>query len=266
MRVAVLILLGLIPLFASPTGSVTGLIRDPSGAPVPGVHVILLNGKTNAQRLAVSDSSGVFQFLQIEPASWSLTAEAQGFKRTVVQQTLVQVDQVTHVEIVLELGERSEIVEVRAVAPLLESGKSTLSSVVDNRVIADVPLNGRQFLDLALLTPGVVPAAPGTQGSGFNAAGARSQSNVYFLDGISNQDTQTNEALNLFRITDAVQEFAVQTSVPPPEYGRGGGGQVNIVTKSGSNQFHGSLFEYLRNTKLDAADFFTNKLRGPKNV
>jgi len=265
-QLAVLILLGLTPLFASPTGSVAGLIRDPSGAPVPGVHVILLNGKTNAQRLAVSDPSGVFQFLQIEPASWSLTAEARGFKRTIIQETLVQVDQETRVEIVLELGERSEIVEVRAVAPLLESGKSTLSGVVDNRVIAGVPLNARQFLDLALLTPGVVPAAPGTQGSGFNTAGARSQSNVYLLDGISNQDTQTNEALNLFRITDAVQEFAVQTSVPPPEYGRGGGGQVNIVTKSGSNQFHGSLFEYLRNTKLDAADFFTNKLRGPKNV
>jgi hypothetical protein len=265
-QLAVLILLGLTPLVASPTGSVAGLIRDLSGAPVPGVHVILLNGKTNAQRLAVSDSSGVFQFLQIEPASWSLTAEAQGFKRTIVQQTLVQVDQVTRVEIVLELGERSEIVEVRAVAPLLESDKPTLSSVVDNRVIAGVPLNARQFLDLALLTPGVVPAAPGTQGNGFNTAGSRSQSNVYLLDGISNQDTQTNEALNLFRITDAVQEFAVQTSVPPPEYGRGSGGQVNIVTKSGSNQFHGSLFEYLRNTELDAADFFTNKLRGPKNV
>src|SRR5437773_538357 len=85
------ILAGFAPLVASPTGSVTGLIKDPSGAPVPGVHVILLNGKTNAQRLAVSDSSGVFQFLQIEPASWSLTAEAQGFKRTIVQQTLVQV-------------------------------------------------------------------------------------------------------------------------------------------------------------------------------
>jgi hypothetical protein len=176
------------------------------------------------------------------------------------------VDQVTRVDISLELGDVSEVVEVSAITPLLESGKSTLSGVVDNRVIANVPLNARQFLDLALLTPGIVPAAPGTQGSGFNSAGARSQSNVYLLDGISNQDTQTNEALNLFRITDAVEEFAVQTSVPPPEFGRGSGGQVNIVTKSGSNQFHGSLFEYLRNTKLDAADFFTNKLRGPKNV
>src|SRR3977135_2893833 len=103
MRLPVLILLGLTPLFASPTGSVAGVIRDPSGAPVPGVHVTLQNGKTNAQRLAVSDSSGVFQFLQIEPASWSLTAEARGFKRTIIQQTLVQVDQITRVEIVLEL-------------------------------------------------------------------------------------------------------------------------------------------------------------------
>jgi len=266
MRVSVVFLFGIATLVASPTGSVEGLIKDPSGAPVPGVHVTLLNGKTNVRRFAISDSSGSFQFLQIEPATWSLSAEASGFKRTSIHQTLVQVDQVTRVDISLELGDVSEVVEVSAITPLLESGKSTLSSVVDNRTIANVPLNARQFLDLALLTPGIVPAAPGTQGSGFNSAGARSQSNVYLLDGISNQDTQTNEALNLFRITDAVEEFAVQTSVPPPEFGRGSGGQVNIVTKSGSNQFHGSLFEYLRNTELDAADFFTNKLRGPKNV
>jgi hypothetical protein len=266
MRIAMVIFVGITPLLASPTGSVAGQIRDPSGAPIAGVHLALLNEKTNARRLATSDSSGTFQFLQMEPAAWSLTADAPGFKRTIIRQTLVQVDQVTLVDIVLELGDVSEVVEVSAVAPLLEKGKSTLSSVVGNRVIAGLPLNARQFLDLALLTPGIVPAAPGTQGNGFNSVGARSQSNVYLLDGISNQDTQTNEALNLFRITDAVEEFAVQTSVAPPEFGRGSGGQVNIVTKSGSNQFHGSLFEYLRNTDLDAADFFTNKLSGPKNV
>src|SRR5436190_1700559 len=129
-----------------------------------------------------------------------------------------------------------------------------------------MPLNGRQYLDLAMLAPGVLPAAPGTQGNGFSAAGIRSQSNVYLLDGVSNIDTQTNQPLNLFRISDAVEEFSVQTVTPPAEFGRGAGAQVNVVTRSGGNRFHGSAFEYLRNTKLTAADFFTNKLAGPKNA
>src|SRR5436309_8567600 len=129
-----------------------------------------------------------------------------------------------------------------------------------------MPLNARQYLDLALLTPGVLPAATGTQGGGFNVAGARSQSNIFLVDGVSNIDTQINSPLNNFRVTDAVQEFAVQTSVATAEFGRGTGGQINIVTKSGTNQLHGSVFEYCRNTKMDAADFFTIKLNGKKNV
>src|SRR5438477_1611288 len=149
--------------------------------------------------------------------------------------------------------------------PLLETDRSTLSNVVDSQVISNMPLNARQYLDLALLTPGVLPSSTGTQGGGFNVAGARSQSNVFLLDGVSIIDTQINSALGNFRLTDAVQEFAVQTSVATAEFGRGTGGQVSIVTKSGSNQFHGSAFEYLRNSVLDAADFFTNKNHGTKN-
>jgi hypothetical protein len=252
--------------FRSPTGSISGLIKDPSGAHLPGVRITLVNASTRAQRTVRSDASGAFQLVLLEPSNWSLTAEAPGFKRATIPSVIVQVDQVTHLEMVLQLGDVSEVIEVTAVTPLLENDKSTLSTVVDSRAIDGLPLNARQFLDLALLTPGTVPAAPGTQGGGFNSAGARSQSNVYLLDGISNMDTQQNAPLNSFRITDAVQEFAVQTSVPLPEFGRGSGGQVNIVTRSGSNQFHGAAFEYFRNTNLDAADFFTNKLGGQKNV
>ena len=138
--------------------------------------------------------------------------------------------------------------------------------MVDTRTIANMPLNARQYLDLALLTPGAMPSQPGQQGGGFNVPGARSQSNLFLLDGVSNMDTQIGSALGNFRITDAVQEFAVQTSVPTAEFGRGHGAQVSIVTKSGTNQFHGSVFEYLRNSDFDAADFFTNKLGGTKNT
>lgn len=251
--------------FASPTGSISGGVKDPTGALFPGVKLTLISSATGATRKAVTDATGKFQFLQLEPADWTLSAEITGCKRALIP-VVVQVDQVTHVEFAMELGALTETVEVATIAPLLERSKSSTSTVVGSLAVSGLPLNGRQFLDLALLTPGASPAAPGTQGNGFNIAGARSQSNVYLLDGISNQDTQQNDALNQFRITDAVQEFAIQTSAALPEFGRGSGGQINIVTKTGSNEFHGSAFEYLRNTKLNAADYFTNKLGGQKSV
>ena len=248
---------------ASPTGSITGFVKDPTGALIPGVKVTLTNTSTNAQLSTISNENGGFQFPQLAPAGYSLVVESPGFKRSVVN-VVVQVDQITRVDVVLHVGDIAQEVEVQAVAPLLESDKSTLSSVVESRVISNMPLNARQYLDLALITPGVLPSAAGAQGNGFNVAGARSQSNNFLLDGVSNVDTQINSALGNFRITDAVQEFAVQTSVPTAEFGRGTGGQISIVTKSGSNQFHGSAFEYLRNDALDAADFFTNRSGGTK--
>src|SRR5712691_8921519 len=249
---------------ASPTGSITGFVKDPTGALVPGVKVTLTNTSTNAQLSTISNENGGFQFPQLAPAGYSLVVESPGFKRSILN-VVVQVDQITRVDVVLQVGDIAQEVEVQAVAPLLESDKSTLSSVVESRTISNMPLNARQYLDLALITPGVLPSAAGAQGGGFNVSGARSQSNVFLLDGVSNIDTQINSALGNFRITDAVQEFAVQTSVATAEFGRGTGGQVNIVTKSGTNQFHGTAFEYLRNSVLDAADFFTNKNRGTKN-
>lgn len=252
-------------LLASPVGTIAGTVKDSTGAVIAGVKLTLTNAGTNAKVTATSDDKGDFQFLQLAPAPYSLVAESSGFKKANVTSILVQVDQVTRVDVSLELGSVTESVQVEAVAPLLENDKSTLSSVVDNRTIASMPLNARQFLDLALLTPGTLPASTGTQGGGFNVAGARSQSNLFLLDGISNMDTQINSALNAFRITDAVEEFAVQTSVATAEFGRGTGGQVSIVTKSGTNSLHGSVFEYLRNSDFDAADFFTNKLGGKKN-
>src|SRR5712671_6020066 len=251
---------------ASPTGSIVGSVKDPSGAATPGAKLTLTNQSTNAKLEAVSDTNGGFQFLQLAPAVYSLVVESQGFKKVTEQRILVQVDQITHVDVALEIGSVTQIVEVTSAAtPLLETDRSTLSSVVDSQVISNMPLNARQYLDLALLTPGVLPSSAGTQGGGFNVSGARSQSNIFLLDGVSNIDTQINSALGNFRITDAVQEFAVQTSVATAEFGRGTGGQVNIVTKSGTNKFHGTAFEYLRNSVLDAADFFTNKNGGTKN-
>src|SRR5713226_3535217 len=251
-------------LLASPVGSIAGSVKDASGAYMAGAKVTLTNTATNAKLETATDQNGEFQFLQLAPSTYTLAVEAKGFKRA-ISHALVQVDQITHADFSLEVGDVSQSVQVEAVAPLLETDKSTLSSVVDTHTIESMPLNARQYLDLALLTPGALPSATGTQGGGFNVAGARSQSNIFLLDGVSIVDTQVNSALGNFRITDAVQEFAVQTSVATAEFGRGTGGQVSIVTKSGTNQFHGSVFEYFRNAKMDAADFFTNKNSKPKN-
>jgi hypothetical protein len=251
---------------ASPTGSIAGSVRDQSGAVISGAKLTLINISTNAKEEAVSDSNGGFQFLQLAPAVYSLHVQAAGFKKEVMSDVLVQVDQITHLDATLQLGSVTDTIEVSGeAAPLLEADRSTLSNVIDSEVVSNIPLNGRQYLDLALLTPGVLPSSNGTQGGGFNVSGARSQSNIFLLDGVSNIDTQINSALGNFRITDAVQEFSVQTSVATAEFGRGTGGQVNIVTKSGTNQFHGTAFEYLRNSVLDARDFFTNKSGGTKN-
>src|SRR5215813_1692723 len=266
LRSAALLIFGTASLFASPSGSISGTVKDSSGAFVPGVKLTLKSTSTNSTVNSVTNPSGEFQFLQLSPESYSLTAESAGFKRATVTSVLVQVDQVTHLDLTLEVGSVNDSVQVESVAPLLENDKTTLSSVVDTRTIGNMPLNARQYLDLALLTPGALPSVPGQQGGGFNVAGARSQSNLFLLDGVSNMDTQIGSALGNFRITDAVQEFAVQTSVPTAEFGRGHGAQVSIVTKSGTNAFHGSIFEYLRNSDFDAADFFTNRLGGTKNT
>src|SRR5947209_2101204 len=251
---------------ASPTGSIAGSVKDQTGALVSGAKLTLTSISTNAKIGAISDSNGSFQFLQLAPAVYSLQVEANGFKKVVVDNVVVEVDQITHVDATLQIGSVAETIEVASEAiPLLETDRSTLSNVVESQVISNMPLNARQYLDLALLTPGVLPSSAGTQGGGFNVSGARSQANIFLLDGVSNIDTQINSALGNFRITDAVQEFAVQTSVATAEFGRGTGGQVSIVTKSGTNTFHGTAFEYLRNSVLDAADFFTNKNHGTKN-
>ena len=251
---------------ASPTGSIVGTVRDPSGASVSGAELTLTNMATNSKMEAVSDANGDFQFLQLTPAEYALVVKYPGFKSVTEHHIVVEVDQITHVALKLEVGSVSESVQVEGGAiPLLETDRSTVSNVVDSEVISNMPLNARQYLDLALVTPGVLPASAGTQGGGFNVAGARSQSNAFLLDGTNIVDTQINSALGNFRLTDAVQEFAVQTSVATAEFGRGTGGQVSIVTKSGSNQLHGTAFEYLRNSVLDAADFFTNKNNAPKN-
>src|SRR5258708_10239872 len=255
-------------LFASPwaladaVGRGAGVVRDGSGAVVSGAKVTLTRTSTNAVLTRTTDSSGAFQFLELPPDTYTLSVERPGCKRWTWSRCAIQVDQVSTLDVVLQLGQVSEVLNVDAAPPLIDTQQNTLSNVVDSQTISTMPLNSRNFLDLALLTPGATPSAGGSQVTGFNVAGARTQSNDYLIDGISNMDTQVNGGLTSFRINDAVQEYSVQTSVPTAEFGRGQGAQINAVIKSGTNQFHGSAFEYFRNTILDATDYFSKYTAG----
>jgi hypothetical protein len=246
-------------LSAAPSGIIAGIVRDSSGAVVRSAAVTAANREIGARRSTRSSSDGTFLLQMLPPGDWDLDVDAAGFERARVPAVRVGVDQRVHVEVALQVAGIRETAEVHSSTAPAEG------EVIPRSAIEKLPLNGRQYLDLALLAPGIIPAPPGTQGLGFNVAGSRSQSNVYLLDGVSNQDTQNNGALNAFRLTEVIQEFDVQTSSALPEFGRGSGAQVNVVTRGGSNQMHGSVFEYQRNTALGANDFFTNKLGGETN-
>jgi hypothetical protein len=253
-------------LSAAPVGSVKGYVRDASGAVVPNASIDLKNELTNATLETKSDATGFYQFLALTPGTYTITSEVPGFRKEVVKSVSVLVDQIVSVDIALIIGQVSEVVQVDAGATaLIEPEKSSTGTNFDPKLTANLPLTNRRFNDLALLTPGATFSAAGTQAGGFAAAGSRAQSTNWMIDGINDLDPQVNGPNNNFRIAEAVQELSVITTAPSAEFGRQSGAQVNVVTKSGTNLIHGSLFEFIRNDKLQAADFFTNKLGGTKN-
>jgi hypothetical protein len=196
------------------------------------------------------------------------TGVSAGFRRQTVRTVSVLVDQIVSVDLKLAVGAVTEVVEVvGGVNALIEPEKVSTGVNLDPALTARLPLVNRRFSDLALLTPGATFAASGSQGAiNFAVAGSRAQSTNWMIDGINALDPQVNAATNTLRIADAVQEMSVTTSAPSAEFGRQSGAQVNVVTKSGTDQFHGGAFWFNRNDKMQAADFFTNKLGGIKNA
>lgn len=254
----------------APTGSITGEIHDPIGDSVSGAQLTLRDVATEALRSATASRLGSYEFTEVSPGVYDLSSEAKGFRRTVERHIVVNVGSAVHLDVTMPLGDVSETVEVDAEPPIIEPDKVSIGSIVDLQSIQNLPLEDRQFLNLALIVPGTIPGAPGTRVAGssvetFSVAGMRSQSNNYTLDGISNNDPHINGPLNLFRIADAVQEFNVETSIPGAEAGRNSGAQVSIITKSGGNAYHGTLFYYVRNNVFDATPFFLNRAGLPKN-
>jgi hypothetical protein len=252
---------------AAPVGSIKGYVRDATGAFVPNATITLENQLTQATVKAQSDVTGLYQFLDLQPGVYKITAELTGFRSQEFPNVTLLVDQIVSLDFNLSPGNVSEKIVVEGgVTALIEPEKISTGTNFDLKMAANLPETNRRFNDLAIATPGVTLSAPGTQAGQFAAAGSRAQSTNWMIDGVNALDPQVNGPTNNFRIAEAVQELSVITTVPSAEFGRQSGAQVNVVTKSGTNEFHGDLFEFFRNDKLQARDFFTNKLNGVKPV
>src|SRR5262245_8142572 len=237
--------------------TVTGRVVDSSGAVVPKAKVTITNTGTNETRVVEASDEGEYTIPQLPPGDYALTVEQAGFKKAVQRFTL-ETGQSARVDIALVAGAVTEQVEVTAVTPVVSAEDAALGAVVDQKKIVELPLNGRDYLQLAQLQPNVfAPAQNSTVGfrGGFNVAGNSEIANNYLLDGIDNNDETTNQPSHR-PILDAVREFKVLTGTYGADYGRQAGGQVIVTTKSGTNDFHGSAFEFHRNSALDARNFF----------
>jgi hypothetical protein len=248
------------------TGTITGTITDPVGAVLPGVTVTITNTGTNAQRIAETDERGDYYVVLLPVGTYEIRAALPGFKTAVAPNVRVSVDDRLRINLSLAIGEVAERILVSDSVPLVQSESSSVGNLIDNRKVIELPLNGRRFESLSQLVPGAVSAAPGSLlrfRGGFNAAGARETANNNILDGVDNNDPAVN-SFTLRPIVDAIDEFKVLASSYSAEFGRAGGAQVTVGTKSGTNQFHGAAWEFLRNDKLDARDFFNTKDSGSK--
>lgn len=256
------------PAAAQTAGSITGHVSDPSGASIAGAKVTLTDVSTNASRNATTTASGDYSFPSVPPGNYTVKVEDSGFK--VVQSTVqLQVEQSLRQDFTLEIGQLSQSVEVSAQATLIQSENSTVGTVIENRQIDQLPLNGREYLNLVALAPNTNTHSPPAgqaqsrqggdrAGQAISVGGQRIMFDYYTLDGVDNTDPDFNSYVVLPSI-DAIQEFKVQTGVYPAEYGHEAT-QVNVLTKSGTNQYHGALFEFLRNSVMDALPYsFTSK-------
>lgn len=258
--VLTLLVLGATAMAQYDTASVLGAVTDSSGAVVPNARLTLSNTTTGVQANTTSDESGSFQFLNLRIGTYRLTAEAKGFKQAKSEEFTLTVSARQRVNLTLPVGEMTESVTVSAAAVMLESDSSDRGQVVRREAIVNLPLNGRAYADLALLSPGVRKSNITNRDASFNVNGLRSSWNNFMLDGVDNNAYGTsnqgfsNQVVQLN--PDAVQEFKVQTNNFSAEYGRAGGAVINASLRSGANQFHGGVWEFLRNTKLNAVGFF----------
>lgn len=265
--VRTLILLAVVgvPILAQ-TGGITGTVRDATGAVVPKAKVTVVNQDTNSTQTQTTGDAGNYVFTRIQPGKYRLETQAPGFKKFVQPDIIVNVQQEISIDPALEVGQASETVEVKAETPLLQPNTSSLGQVVSNQQVTELPLSGRNTLGLIGLTAGAqpmgafggIPARTNAYNQGFfSTSGSQVVTNETLIDGVP-ANTALYNAPAYVPVVDAVQEFKVQTNSFSAEFGRTGGGVVNIVTKSGTNELHGTLYDFFRNTHLNSNNWFNN--------
>ena len=267
----------------STNASLTGYITDPAKAIIVGAKVIAINVDTSIRYQGTTNNAGDYDVTNLPPGKYRIEVEKPGFKTVVKSDVILHVQDTIAINFEMVLGSVSEIVTVEAGAPVINTTDASVSTVVDRQFAENLPLNGRSFQTLIELTPGVVlTAANGYDAGQFSVNGQRASSNYWMVDGVSANvgvnpsnvpgdgfggaqgTTSVFGGTNGLVSVDALQEFRIQTSTYAPEYGRTPGAQISIVTRSGTNQFHGAIFDYLRNDVLDANDWFANHAGLPK--
>jgi hypothetical protein len=265
------------------TATLSGTVMDQTGAAVPDAQVEITNSDTSAGFTTTTNKAGLYVFPTLKPGRYRIVVMKAGFKQVSLTDVILNVQDVVSHNFSLQVGAVSESISISADAPLINADSAAVRTVVDQRLVGELPLNGRSFQTLFELTPGVViaPANFSEQGQ-FSVNGQRTDANYFTVDGVSGNVGAPNGfgfgqfaggalpaltgagGTNGLVSTEAVQEFAIQTSSYAPEFGRTPGGQISVVTRSGSNMFHGSAFDYLRNDALDATDWFAGRAGLPK--
>src|SRR5579872_1807300 len=245
------------------TATITGVVTDASEAAVPGASLSIVNTATGLRHEAESNSAGVYEVPALPIGDYSVTVKHAGFQTLERRGVTLHAGDRARIDLRLQVGAVNQVAEVTSETPLLQVETSNLSQAVENATITNMPLNGRDYQQLALLSPGVMPQrTTNLVTDGFSVNGAGMLQNQFVMDGMDNNNylfgvtTATNQSIK--PSVDAIQEFSIDTHNYSAAFGRGGGAVIQVTTKSGTNQFHGTAFEFLRNDKIQANDFFAN--------
>ena len=253
----------------SASGTFLGVVTDATGSVVPNAAISIVNQDTGFRRQLTTNANGEYEAPYIPLGRYTVSAQAAGFRTVERSGITLQVDQKARLDITLQVGDVTETINVTEAPPIVRADSSEFGEVVQKRAVQELPLNGRNYVQLVHLTAGVTTGQQGgnIEGAGafvprgtgsFNANGQRGQNNNFMVDGIDNNESWINSTI-LQPSVEATQEFKVYTANPPAEFGRASGGIVNLQVRSGTNEMHGSAYNYLRNSSLDARDYFQRK-------
>ena len=262
---------------SSTTGNITGTVRDPQGAAVPKAEVTITDEKTGATRTVRATEDGFYNATSLPAGMYSVSTAPSGFKKTITTGVELHVNENKTVNLDLQVGQVNETVTVTSEAAPVELRSGEVSSLISEKQVTELPLNGRNYAQLALMVPGVSPVTQAgaggafvTKGTGLDSGvdmsvnGNQSNSNLWTVDGVNNMDVGSNRTLLVFPSVDAIQEFRVERNSFSAEFGQAQGAVINLITKGGSNDFHGSGFEFFRHNSLNANNFFLNRADQPK--